>query len=135
MKKNTTILVVDDDKEDVQIFINAVQDIDTDIVCYTACDGIDALKLLSTPEIAIPDVIFLDLNMPRMDGRRFMEEKNKLEYVASVPVIVYSTTRRTKDVDEVKKLGASDFITKPTKYKDICNEISKVLNQVRTLHQ
>jgi CheY-like chemotaxis protein len=133
MDQEFVILVVDDDKDDLQIFLSAVVDVDNTIFCYTAYDGFDALKKLTQDGAAIPNIIFVDLNMPRMDGKQFLIERNKIENLAAIPVVIYSTTRRAEDVEEAKQLGAFDFISKPFQYNLICDALRQILSKIRVV--
>ncbi len=131
MTKKYNILVIDDDFDDRQILIEALAEIDTNIECHTANDGVDALTLLSDNSLPLPQVIFLDLNMPRLDGKQFLVERSKIARLISIPVVMYSTTKRNEDIEETKKLGAFDFISKPSQYRLICKEVSGALNKIR----
>jgi CheY-like chemotaxis protein len=64
-----TLLIVDDDPDDIQLFCEAVSEINNTFHCYSAANGEDALQLLKGA-IVKPDFIFLDLNMPRMGGKQ-----------------------------------------------------------------
>jgi len=133
MRPDFNILLIDDDDDDRLIFLAAVSEVDASIGCYTASDGLAGLNLLDKENTLLPDIIFLDLNMPRLDGKQFLMERNKRERLRSIPVVVFSTTKRQEDIAVTKALGAFDFITKPVKYKDICDEINNVLNKVRSI--
>lgn len=124
------ILLVDDDVEDREIFVSAIGEVAANIHCYTATAGFDALRLLQEDGFVIPELIFLDLNMPRMDGRQFLMERNKIVKLQSIPVIIYSTTKRTKDIDDTQELGAMDFLTKPVQYTEICKAITRIINRL-----
>jgi CheY-like chemotaxis protein len=109
------LLLVDDDEDDREIFLSVVQTISPTIECRTATNGQDALNKLSQhPDL--PDLIFLDLNMPLMDGRQFLREVKKHNTLKEIPVIVLSTSSDKETVNLSRSLGASDFITKPDKY-------------------
>jgi len=128
MNKNRIILIVDDDDDDRALFSDAVKEVDENIKCISASDGHHALNLLRNETLALPDYIFLDLNMPRLSGKQCLAEIKKNSRLVNIPVIIYSTTRRPEDVEETKKLGALHFITKPTLFNEICNAITSVMN-------
>lgn len=115
METNTTVLIVDDDKDDIDFFRMAMQKIDPGAVCHVANDCEEALeKLRHEYEGAVlPDYIFLDLNMPRMDGRACLKELKKDAKLRNIPVIIYTTSSHARDRDETLKLGAAYFLTKP----------------------
>jgi CheY-like chemotaxis protein len=109
------LLLVDDDEDDREIFLSVVQTIAPTIECRMATNGQDALNKLSQhPDL--PDLIFLDLNMPLMDGRQFLREVKKHETLKEIPVIVLTTSSDKETITLSRSLGASDFITKPDKY-------------------
>ncbi len=126
------ILLVDDDVEDREIFVAAMGEVAANIHCYTATEGFDALRLLQEEGFPIPELIFLDLNMPRMDGRQFLVERTKIDNLKSIPVIIYSTTKRLKDIEETRELGAVDFLTKPVQYTEICKALTRIMKTLDT---
>jgi CheY-like chemotaxis protein len=111
------ILIVDDDAEDLALFCEAVEEIDPTISCLEAYNGLEALKILKRDSM-LPDYIFLDINMPLMNGRRCLEEIKKNDAYREIPVIIYSTTRDTRQIEEYKKLGA-DFLSKPNTFDEL----------------
>lgn len=72
MKKVSTILIVDDDEDDKEMFIEVVSEIDNSTNCIQASNGYEALEILEK-NISLPDLIFLDLNMPRMNGKQCLQ--------------------------------------------------------------
>src|SRR5579872_246117 len=99
-----TLLIVDDDADDLQFFVDAIAEIDQDVQCITASNGINALKLLEGIETR-PDYIFLDLNMPKMDGKQCLKHIRNSLLLHSIPVIIYSTSRLPEDIAETHALG------------------------------
>jgi CheY-like chemotaxis protein len=83
-------LLVDDDYEDAHIFRETLEKVDPDVLCYYALNGQDALDKLESQEIAVPDIIFLDMKMPVMSGTEFLELIRKHKKFAEIPVIIYS---------------------------------------------
>ena len=124
MKAPKICLLVDDDPDDQEVFLTALGDVSSTALCFVAPDGDRALELLHNEE-TIPDYIFLDLNMPRMNGFEFLAAMKKSKILRDIPVIVYSTTSQAAQIEKVKKLGATDFFTKTYKYKDLCNLLKK----------
>jgi CheY-like chemotaxis protein len=120
------ILVADDDVDDIQFFIDAIAQIDAHIECWTAFNGIEALKLLGSRDTR-PDYIFLDLNMPKMDGKQCLRHLKNSPVFHAIPVFIYSTSRRPEDVEELTGLGAAAFIVKPNKFHRLKDEIAAVL--------
>ncbi len=82
MKENLRLLIVDDDADDRKFFKDAVREINETIECSVAKDGLDALQLLEDAALPLPHFIFLDLRMPRFDGRKALlkiKENNRLK--------------------------------------------------------
>ena len=129
MKKNKIIFLVDDDEDDKQLFIESVKEIDESIICVTANDGQEALKLLRDVNNPLPDYIFLDLRMPRISGRQCLEEINNDKRLQPIPVFIYTTSQDTKDSIELKKMGAVHFITKPVNPGEIYYILSVILDE------
>ena len=128
MKDNITLLIIDDDADDRKLFIEAVNDFDPEIICLTANDGQQALELLHTND-QLPHFIFLDLRMPRFNGKRFLLEIQKDELLGKIPVIIYTTSREAEDSSELKKMGAVYFISKPSNPEEIYYLVSFVLEE------
>jgi CheY-like chemotaxis protein len=129
MKRTSTLktfLIVDDDPDDVQLFCEAVTEINKTFRCISAADGEEALQLLKAA-IVKPDFIFLDLNMPRMTGKQFLPQLKKESQFARIPVIIYSTSKIKTDVEDSLRLGAVSFITKPNKFDHLVKTISHIL--------
>ena len=117
-------LLVDDDPDDQEVFLTALGDVSPTALCLIAPDGDRALELLHNKE-TIPDYIFLDLNMPRMNGFEFLTAIKKSKVLKDIPVIVYSTTSQQTQMEKAKKLGASEFFTKTYKYNELCLLLKK----------
>ena len=123
------ILLVDDDEDDMQLFLQALKVIDRSIKLTYADDGVTALKLLFNREIPLPDYIFLDLNMHRMNGKECLAEIKSTTYLAHIPVIICTTSKRESDVQKTKDLGASGFFTKPANFEELMMGIKFILDE------
>jgi len=121
-----TILLVDDDVDDIDFFIEALAEIDPKIKVVSALNAIDGLKLLDAGRVK-PDYIFLDLNMPKMDGKQCLRLLKNSPVLHHIPVVLYSTSRRDEDIEEAKSMGAYSFIIKPNKFALLKEEIKSVL--------
>jgi CheY-like chemotaxis protein len=123
------ILVVDDDIDDLSFFTDALKELDPQIECVTAMNGIEALRRLENLSVR-PDYIFLDLNMPKMNGKQCLKHIKNSVLFQSIPVIIYSTSRQPDDMDEVRELGAAAFLVKPNKFQQLKEEIAAILAKV-----
>lgn len=112
MKANLKCLLIDDDKDDQEIFKLALQDINENIVCITADNAMEGLQMLQADESLVPGYIFLDLNMPRMSGKDCLAALRSMPRLADVPVVIYSTSSDPRDIRETRALGATDYVVK-----------------------
>ncbi len=128
MPKPMHILIVDDDEDDKEMLIEAVMEIDTSVNCTEASNGYDAFQFLKK-ETTLPNFIFLDLNMPRMNGWQFLELLKKNEKLTSIPVIIYTTSKFLEDKEEAKRLGALSYITKPNSITELRKQLRFVFNE------
>jgi CheY-like chemotaxis protein len=120
------IMIVDDDEDDKYFFQAALATIDDGIRCMEARDGAEALEMLKGNPL--PDLIFLDLNMPRLNGKQCLRLLKNTERLKKIPVVIYSTTKRPADEAETKSLGAFYFLTKPTCLSEIAEKISFIFD-------
>lgn len=120
------VMLIDDDEDDQEIFITAANEISGSIKCTAFLDASQALEKLIIKEVN-PDVIFLDLNMPVMNGQQFLVEIKKNSILKNIPIIIFSTTSRLATINATKELGASDFITKPEKYDQLVKILTPLL--------
>ena len=117
---------IDDDEDDRDFFCTAMQQIDESIECIFAKDGVNAVNQLTENESFIPDYIFIDMNMPLMDGRQCLETIKKIERLNKIPVYIYSTSGSPKLVEQVMNAGAKDFLIKPSSMP----ELTKMLKEI-----
>jgi CheY-like chemotaxis protein len=127
MKQPKTLYLVDDDSDDMDFFCEAVSTIDRSIICVRANNSDTALKAFKSHDVPLPDMIFLDLNMPLVDGRQFLAEIKMLPPYSHIPVIIYSTSSHTKDIEETRQLGASGFLSKPYSLEELVSELNTIL--------
>lgn len=106
------VLIVDDDPDDVDFLCKAIHQVDESIRCIDAWNGEEALMLLQGEPALIPDLIFADLNMPRVNGKEFLQRLKKDERFRNVPVVIYSTSAYRADPNELKAMGAKRFFYK-----------------------
>lgn len=115
----TTFLLADDDADDKTLFCEALAEIDPTIVCHTASDGKEALAILSDKQINKPSIIFLDINMPVMDGWQCLGALKEHNDHRNIPVIMYSTSSYQRDIELALESGAFCFFTKPSDYREL----------------
>lgn len=124
--KPQSILLVDDDEDDQLLFIDAIREIDKSIKCSVANDGLEAILSLQTKS-PVPDLIFLDLNMPKMNGYQCLAQIKKEMMFKEIPIVIYTTSRIESDRDRTLKMGASYFLTKPSDFSELIDELTRIL--------
>jgi CheY-like chemotaxis protein len=134
LTKTKTYYIVDDDIDDQQFLIEALTENDTSAVCLTASDGQEAIGHLKTGLVPLPDAIFLDLNMPKFNGKQCLEELKRTPSLQNIPIIIYSTSSDKKEIQEAIQMGASHFLVKKTSFKELCVELSSITAAVMLLY-
>lgn len=110
------ILLIDDDIDDADLFKEALAEVDQASDFYHF-DGCDALLSLIEKRIPLPDLIFLDINMPSLSGWKCLSSIQAEDSLRRVPIIMYTTSAQVREKQMAKELGASGFITKPSDFK------------------
>ncbi|MCO6147475.1 response regulator [Flavobacterium sp. NRK1] len=107
--------LIDDDEDDREIFALALKKAKAEFVCTMAKNGKEALLHASKGDF-VPGYIFVDLNMPMISGRECVAELKKIDRLADVPVIVYTTSSFDKDIEDLKKMGVNHYLVKPRSF-------------------
>src|SRR5690349_18336029 len=126
MSKKATCFLIDDDVDDQEFFDMAIKDTYLKPACHFCNDCSQALGLLKIADF-IPDYIFLDLNMPGMNGTECLAELKKMAHLEGIPIIIYSTSSDARLISEIKSLGATDFIIKPTELSNLTAILDQML--------
>jgi CheY-like chemotaxis protein len=121
------VLIVDDDSEDRELFHEAIGEVDPSIRCFSLKDGREAIHHLMNEFVVLPDYIFLDINMPVMNGRECLIEIKKNSKLKNIPVIMYSTTSDTYEIKQFYNLGAHDFLIKPNNFKKLIEALNSII--------
>jgi len=129
MNSNTTVFLIEDDFDDQEIFSIALEKADQSAKCVFANDGIQALEKINKDATLTPDFIFIDINMPRMNGQQCLSEIKKIERLKNVPVFMFSTAADPEGIEDNKNLGAADFIVKPSSIKELTEILSGILRK------
>jgi CheY-like chemotaxis protein len=127
MAKINSIFLIDDDCDDREIFETVLAEVDESIRLTTACDGVEALEKLNQSSGKDIDLIFLDINMPRMDGIQFLENVKKNIRLKDIPVIIYSTTNQENFIQKTLGLGAVSYLVKTTSFESLTDALRKIL--------
>lgn len=111
-----TFLLVDDDLDDTELFNEAVEAVAPAVHCINVRGGKEALKALEGVCTQAPDIIFLDINMPIMNGWQVLTTLKEREGFRDIPVILYSTSMKSTDLKTALAMGAVCFFTKPDSF-------------------
>jgi two-component system response regulator len=117
-----SVLLVEDDPGDALMVREALETYapDTDIVAVV--DGVDALRYLRREdefsETTRPDLVLLDLNMPRMDGREVLAEVKADRDLCTIPIVVLTTSSAAQDIRHSYQLHANAYVTKPSDFDE-----------------
>jgi CheY-like chemotaxis protein len=130
MEKRKIAFIIDDDPDDREILIDLVKSIDKEIILWESTNGDEALTKLRRQVGHLPDIIFLDLNMPKVNGIECLRTLKTIEELRNIPVHIYSTSAENNDIDQSLRLGAAGFITKTSNLADLNAKLREILNQV-----
>lgn len=128
------ILYVDDDPEDRELFSEVITYLGSSdflfqkesIECLFANDGLNAIEKL-TNSGDLPEVIFSDINMPLMGGKKLLQHLKSHPQFLNIPVIMFSTVCDVNEAKTFKAMGALDCIKKPSGFKNLVRVISKII--------
>jgi CheY-like chemotaxis protein len=116
--KKPTILLIEDDELDIISVERSLKKIESEYELHTAYNGIEALKFLRNPNAVKPDVILLDINMPRMNGIEFLKVIREDKSLKDLKVFIMTTSSEGNDRSEAEELGISGYIIKPLNYTE-----------------
>lgn len=130
--KPVEILLVEDDPGDVDLTMEVLENAKVKVNLNVVCDGVEAIKYLRQkepyPESVRPDLILLDLNMPKKDGREVVQEIKSDSKLKSIPIVVLTTSSAEEDVAKTYNLGANCFVTKPVGLKQFQKVVESIEN-------
>ena len=124
---NTKIFIADDDADDRDMFEDALVEISSEIKLNQAKDGKELMDMLEELVPPIPDVIFLDLNMPLKNGFECLEEIRNTDKLRKIPIVIFSTSCDKDFIDRAYKQGADYYICKPSSFALLKNMVSRIL--------
>jgi len=121
------IFLADDDEDDRLFFEEALKEVCNDAILTVAEDGDELMEILHRPPVPMPDVIFLDLNMPKKNGFECLAEIKKNGTLKNLPIIIFTTSLQEESVKKVYNQGANYYVRKPTDYRQLKIIVSKLL--------
>lgn len=127
MLKSYNLLLADDDLDDCNFFKEALEELNLTTSIRIVNDGVELMQLLLQNGFLLPDVIFLDINMPQKNGFECLLEIKRNDKLKQIPVIIISTSFDKKAVDQFYEKGAHYYIRKPTEFSQLKLAIQKSL--------
>jgi DNA-binding NarL/FixJ family response regulator len=126
MGRSLNILLIEDDAIEVMKFNRVLSSMDLKHKIIEANNGEEALTILKVKEI-IPDIIILDLNMPKINGIEFLGILKEDDYLKYIPSVILTTSNNRVDVMECYRIGIAGYLLKPLKYDDYVDRIKKLI--------
>ncbi|WNM18874.1 response regulator [Flavobacterium capsici] len=125
--KTLKILLIEDDTIEVMKFKRVIQLLEGNHQLLEAKNGETALTILAE-QTCKPNIIILDLNMPKMNGIEFLSILKNDKILKYIPVVILTTSSNDKDIQELYKIGIAGYFVKPLKYEDYVLKVRKVLD-------
>ncbi len=126
------ILIVDDNPGDVRLTVEALKDGKVQNRLHTAQDGIEAIAFLRRKgeyaNAPLPDLILLDLNMPRMNGSQLLAEVKEDSALKHIPVVILSGSREIEDIAKANNLQADRYVTKPIDLEQFIRTVKSIID-------
>lgn len=122
------ILLADDDEDDRLFFKDAIDEVKVKTVVTLLNDGLQLMNYLNTPGIKLPNVVFLDLNMPIKGGMQCLKEIRSNSKLKDLSIAIYSTSASEEDIEETFVKGANIYIKKPNDFGELKRVLSEVIN-------
>lgn len=126
------ILLVEDSPDDIELTKEALEICKVEVKLHVTEDGVKAMRFLKKKEgyenVPTPDIVLLDLNLPRKDGREVLLEVKRDHKLKQIPVIVFTTSKHKKDVLSSYQNHANSYITKPVDFESFTHIIRTIEN-------
>lgn len=130
VKEYIHIILADDDEDDRLFFTDAFDELKINTKVNTFNDGVELMHYLNQPEAILPNVLFLDLNMPRKNGIECLDEIKKNDRFNDIAIAIFSTSSSEEHIEETFVRGANIYIKKPSDFATL----KKVLSDVVTIN-
>ena len=124
------ILLIDDDRDDAELFSDALEELNMDTVVAYFSDGSEGVEKLRAQAIPAPDMVFLDINMPQINGWDCLRELKQIAYLKKIPIVMYSTSNLDKQNVSPEDVGAAAFMTKPDNFGELKARLSSIISQL-----
>lgn len=125
------MLLVNHNKEELDIFRILFANIDKSITCHAVVDPVEAWYLVKSGELN-PDLIILELNMPQLNGGEFLKLVKSTDRLRHLPVVIFSATKQVLLGENMRHLGAANFIVKPNNHGEWKGILKRLLSGLKT---
>lgn len=122
------IILADDDEDDRLFFTDAFNELGMNTRVNTFNDGIELMNYLNSNDAVLPQILFLDLNMPKKNGIECLNEIKANSNMSDIAIAIYSTSASEEDIEETFVLGANIYIKKPSSFKQLKKVLSEVVS-------
>jgi CheY-like chemotaxis protein len=126
-KAQIFVLLADDDIDDCHLFADALGELKLPVSLDFAVNGVDLMRRLNN-ESKLPDLLFLDLNMPLKNGMECLKEIKIDKSLNKIPIIIFSTSAQKDIVDIAYRRGADMFVKKPDSFSKLREILGKIFN-------
>jgi CheY-like chemotaxis protein len=127
MDEEKIIVFVEDDEDDRIFFKEAIEELKIPVRLLLFNDGKEFLDYLNAVGSTFPELVFLDLNMPRMSGLEILRVLRKFPKWSKIPVVICTTSAMDKDIQNTFMMGANIFFTKPNSFQMLKTALRKIL--------
>lgn len=121
------ILLADDEENDRLLFVDALSELKTKTIVHTVNDGVELMEYLTKVGSALPQLLFLDLNMPRKNGIECLKEIRANHKFNDMAIVIFSTSLSENDIEETLISGANVYINKPSTFDELKQALNKVV--------
>ena len=122
------IILADDDEDDILFFTDAFDELKINTKVNTFNDGVELMNYLNKEDALMPNVLFLDLNMPKKTGIECLIEIKSNTKMSGIAIAIYSTSASEEDIEKTFVLGANIYIRKPGDFKKLKKVLSEVVS-------
>lgn len=129
-KEYIHIILADDDEDDRLFFTDAFEELKISTKVQTYNDGSELMDYLNSEDAVLPEILFLDLNMPKKNGIECLQEIKANDKFSDVAIAIYSTSSSEEHIEETFVSGANIYIKKPNDFE----KLKKVLSDVVTIN-
>ena len=125
------VVLIDDDSDDAGLFNEALEEVKPGIEFRHFDNGREALNSFESETYPLPDLIFLDINLPVFSGWDFLKKMKENGLLSRIPVVMYTTSSQRREKEIAEDLGARGFITKPNEYRELKKVLEGVLEEFK----